>query len=146
MVAFIVRAFIIGIMIGNSFNLFAQDPDLVFMLRANPFQQIPTKKTPEMIFADSTSEIRIILSTLISFYQSYISSQDDDSCVFTKSCSVFSREAVNKYGILMGLMMTADRLLRCHPLALKYRPMDAKTRLAIDLPVENYYLKKLEHK
>ncbi len=135
------KVFIIGMMIGSSISLYAQDSDLVFMLKSNDSLQSLQKKTVRIESANYASEIRAFFSALISFYQSYISTQDEDSCSFTKSCSSFSREAVGKYGSLAGLLMTADRLLRCHPLALKYRPVDLKSRLVVDLPVDNYYLK-----
>lgn len=37
-------------------------------------------------------------------------------CRFTPSCSHYSREAIEKYGVSKGLYLSARRLLRCHPL------------------------------
>ena len=56
-------------------------------------------------------------------YQKYISPQLGQKCNFEPSCSHYSVKAIRKYGIVKGLMMTTDRLMRCHYCAgLYYRP------------------------
>ncbi len=37
------------------------------------------------------------------------------TCRFTPTCSIYSHEAVNKYGVIHGGKLTATRLLHCHP-------------------------------
>jgi len=49
-------------------------------------------------------------------YQEILSSQDGNSCQFRPSCSHYGAEAVKKYQLL-GIFMTADRLIRCNPYA-----------------------------
>jgi uncharacterized protein len=39
------------------------------------------------------------------------------SCRFTPTCSAYGREAVLRYGSPRGFLMTAGRILRCHPWA-----------------------------
>lgn len=39
------------------------------------------------------------------------------ACRFYPSCSVYMKEAVEKYGILRGMFMGFKRLMRCHPFA-----------------------------
>jgi uncharacterized protein len=39
------------------------------------------------------------------------------SCRYTPSCSLFALQAIEKYGVLRGILMGALRLLRCHPFA-----------------------------
>jgi len=56
------------------------------------------------------------------------------------SCSHFGMEAIQEYGILHGLLMASDRLQRCNGLSRKFYPEDPKTTLAIDFPLEAYYL------
>ncbi len=122
--------------------LFGQtDSELAFTLRFNPIRstavpavQVSGARKP------AAPEMRALLLFMIRLYQSYISSQDEDSCSYTKTCSRFSAEAVQRFGLLRGLLMTSDRLLRCHPLAPKYHPIDPASHLAIDLPVESYKL------
>ncbi|NOY64356.1 MAG: membrane protein insertion efficiency factor YidD, partial [Nitrospirae bacterium] len=31
------------------------------------------------------------------------------------TCSEYSKEAINKYGVLKGLLLTLKRILKCHP-------------------------------
>jgi len=37
------------------------------------------------------------------------------SCRFYPSCSSYSIEAIEKYGVIKGGWLTAKRILRCHP-------------------------------
>lgn len=37
------------------------------------------------------------------------------SCRFYPSCSLYGRQALEKHGFLPGLLLTASRILRCHP-------------------------------
>ncbi|MFB0516250.1 MAG: membrane protein insertion efficiency factor YidD [Candidatus Neomarinimicrobiota bacterium] len=47
------------------------------------------------------------------FYQEYISPAAGDRCLMYPSCSAYAWEAINRYGFFRGLIMTADRLMRC---------------------------------
>ncbi len=52
---------------------------------------------------------------LIDFYQKNISIFIKPSCVFYPSCSEYTKQAVEKYGILKGSYLGFLRILRCHP-------------------------------
>jgi putative membrane protein insertion efficiency factor len=52
---------------------------------------------------------------LIRFYQRFISPMFPPSCRFYPSCSEYGYEAIAKYGIITGGLMTAWRILRCNP-------------------------------
>jgi putative membrane protein insertion efficiency factor len=39
------------------------------------------------------------------------------SCRYTPSCSLYTLQAIEKYGVLRGIPMGALRVLRCHPFA-----------------------------
>ena len=39
------------------------------------------------------------------------------ACRFVPTCSQYAIEAVEKHGVLRGLLMAAWRILRCHPFA-----------------------------
>ena len=57
----------------------------------------------------------IILS--LKLYKKTLSRQDGDACNFIPSCSEFAAQALKKKGFLIGTLMSADRLTRCHPFA-----------------------------
>ena len=50
-------------------------------------------------------------------YKRWISPALPPSCRYVPTCSEYAMEAVERYGTLRGLAMTAARLLRCHPFA-----------------------------
>jgi putative membrane protein insertion efficiency factor len=52
---------------------------------------------------------------LIDFYQKHISVFIKPSCVFYPTCSEYTKQAVEKYGILRGICLGFLRILRCHP-------------------------------
>jgi putative membrane protein insertion efficiency factor len=52
---------------------------------------------------------------LIKAYRRFISPMLPPSCRFTPSCSLYTLEAIEKYGLLKGGFMGARRILRCHP-------------------------------
>ncbi|MEO0106742.1 MAG: membrane protein insertion efficiency factor YidD [candidate division WOR-3 bacterium] len=66
-------------------------------------------------YPKETNPVKIIFDTGITLYQKFISPSQGDVCNFSPSCSNFGRQAINKYGIFWGSLMTADRLMRCHP-------------------------------
>jgi putative membrane protein insertion efficiency factor len=134
--------FVLIMVVLGGLNLAGQaDSELGFMLKSNPLRKAqPPASRAATPGKPPAAEMRAVLLGMISIYQSYISTQDEDSCSYTKTCSAFSTEAIRDFGLLKGLLMTSDRLLRCHPLARRYHPADAISRLAIDLPVRAYSL------
>jgi len=53
--------------------------------------------------------------TLIKGYRRFVSPMLPSSCRFTPSCSLYTLQAVERFGLLKGCLMGARRLLRCHP-------------------------------
>jgi hypothetical protein len=53
--------------------------------------------------------------SLIQAYRRFISPLFPPACRFTPSCSLYTLQAIEKYGLLKGGFMGARRLLRCHP-------------------------------
>lgn len=37
------------------------------------------------------------------------------SCVFIPTCSQYTKEAIEKYGVFLGIFKGFRRILRCHP-------------------------------
>ncbi len=102
-----------------------------------------TEVSPRLENPESTpqaNEFKMAMTGAIRFYQAAISSQDLSVCVFQPSCSHFGMDAIRHYGPIHGLLMTSDRLLRCHSYGKVYYPYDFKHDKALDLPLENFYL------
>jgi uncharacterized protein len=53
--------------------------------------------------------------TLIKAYRQFVSPMLPPSCRFTPSCSLYTLQAVERYGLIRGSLMGARRVLRCHP-------------------------------
>ena len=53
---------------------------------------------------------------LIKLYQFFISPLLGVNCRFYPTCSVYSIEALNKYGFFKGFVLSSKRILSCHPL------------------------------
>jgi putative membrane protein insertion efficiency factor len=64
--------------------------------------------------AQESSPVRMAMLDAIHFYRSIISPTQGARCGFYPSCSAFGLHAVQHYGPLQGIMMTADRLTRCN--------------------------------
>ncbi|MGH7249447.1 MAG: membrane protein insertion efficiency factor YidD [Minisyncoccia bacterium] len=62
---------------------------------------------------------------IINFYQKFLSPAKkylaylgffkNANCVFYPTCSEYTKQAINKYGIVKGLRLSVWRVLRCHP-------------------------------
>lgn len=70
-------------------------------------------------------KIRDLFIHIISLYQKTISPDTGflrkvglikkPVCVFYPSCSEYTKEAINKYGVFKGFYLGFRRILRCHP-------------------------------
>ncbi|MFA6533165.1 MAG: membrane protein insertion efficiency factor YidD [Patescibacteria group bacterium] len=60
-------------------------------------------------------KLKTYLLKLISFYQKNIFIFKKPSCVFYPTCSEYTKQAINKYGILKGTCLGFLRIFRCHP-------------------------------
>lgn len=61
---------------------------------------------------------------LLVFYQRYLSfdtgigkyfSLGGSACCYSPTCSEYTKQAIQKYGILKGVSLGARRILSCHP-------------------------------
>ena len=68
--------------------------------------------------------VQKLVLKLIGFYQKHLSLDQgwaralfltDRACRFTPTCSQYTYEAVDKYGVGKGLWLGLKRVLRCHP-------------------------------
>ena len=86
-------------------------------------------------FNGGKNEATFVLTGLFIFYKSFISSQDGGSCTFTPSCSEYGLMAVEKKGVVLGMLATFDRLTRCNGLSPGQYKVDLNKKLLID-PVD----------
>jgi len=54
---------------------------------------------------------------LIQLYRWYLSPMLPPTCRYTPSCSLYTVQAIEKYGVLRGVFMGIFRILRCQPFA-----------------------------
>lgn len=59
--------------------------------------------------------VRRVLLGLIRLYQLTLSPWIGRTCRFEPTCSHYSAEALERFGVRRGLWLTAKRLGRCHP-------------------------------
>jgi putative membrane protein insertion efficiency factor len=51
----------------------------------------------------------------IRVYRKYISPMLPDSCIYTPTCSAYTYQAIEKYGVAKGIWLGTKRICRCHP-------------------------------
>ncbi len=58
-----------------------------------------------------------LILTLIRFYKKHLSLDEHGIkvCRYTPTCSEYTYQAVEKYGVLKGSVMGIKRILRCNP-------------------------------
>lgn len=56
-----------------------------------------------------------IVLAIIRFYQRFVSPGLGSNCRFYPTCSAYTYQAIEKYGVLRGGWMGARRILRCNP-------------------------------
>lgn len=61
-----------------------------------------------------TSWPRAVVAVLIRVYQ-VAASPFPSPCRYHPTCSMYTLEAVQKYGVLRGCWLGTRRILRCHP-------------------------------
>ena len=61
-----------------------------------------------------TSPVKLAMQGTIRAYQLAVSRINPERCGFRPSCSAFGSMAIKEYGAATGILMTADRLMRCN--------------------------------
>ncbi len=75
-------------------------------------------ETPRYIqqSAKPKNELEFLMASGFNIYKTFISSQDNPSCVFYPSCSEYTVQSLQHYGLFAGTLRSFDRLSRCHRL------------------------------
>lgn len=63
--------------------------------------------------------VRVALLAL-RFYKTYLSFLFAGNCRFDPTCSHYTYQAIERFGVLRGVWLGLKRLLRCHPLSRKF--------------------------
>jgi len=61
--------------------------------------------------------VRHIILIPIYVYRYAVSPLIPSRCIYVPTCSAYMLEAVEKHGVMCGMMLGIKRLLRCHPCA-----------------------------
>ena len=57
-----------------------------------------------------------ILVFLIKCYKKWISPLLPSACRFEPTCSIYAMQAIERFGVIRGLLLAIWRILRCNPL------------------------------
>jgi hypothetical protein len=60
---------------------------------------------------------RLASLALIDFYRRWVSPLVPPACRYLPSCSEYGAAAIDRHGLLKGVLLTVARVLRCHPFA-----------------------------
>ena len=102
------------------------------------------KHKAEYLFKGSSfivkyNPVSLIFGGMMFLYQSTISPQFSAGCLYSPSCSNFSKKAISEFGLVKGLCLSADRLTRCSKLGLmeisefRFDPETGKVRENMDM-------------
>ncbi len=83
--------------------------------------------------------VALTLGGMMYVYQRFISPQLPSECLYHTSCSSFSISLISEYGLVRGVVATADRLMRCNRVAaldihpLNLHPQSGKVNEGVEL-------------
>ncbi len=138
---FILFVFFCSFCLSTTIPAFANEAtDLTFIRKYNPIT-VPKQRAVVRFNPQESSELKLAATGLIRLYQKFISTQDGPSCNFVPTCSHFGMACVQEYGVIRGIFLTADRLLRCNGSQSRHYHKDETTGKYID-PVSDYATQK----
>ena len=83
--------------------------------------------------------VSLALGLAMYSYQHVISPQFSAGCLYSPSCSEFSKAVIRDQGLVLGILFSADRLTRCNRMAAEdikksyYDPKDHKVHESVDI-------------
>lgn len=78
-----------------------------------PWEALKSQKKVKKVGYE-TSLPKIIFLKSYKVFSKYISPLDGSRCAFRPTCARYSFEAIQKYGAFKGIVMAAERVMRCH--------------------------------
>ncbi|MCG9126684.1 membrane protein insertion efficiency factor YidD [Candidatus Poribacteria bacterium] len=113
-----------------------ENEDLLYIQQTNPIVTAESDLVNRFNLRE-TSELKFAATGFIRLYQKFISSQDGPTCQFTPTCSRFGMACIQKYGMLRGILLAADRLIRCNGQQSHFYSIDLKMNKYTD-PITDY--------
>jgi len=96
------------------------------------------ERVGRMRLPEKTRSVDLPVRWAIRFFQKVVSPVDGPSCEFTPSCSSYGIQAVRKHGLLLGIGMTTERIVRNH------QPDNPLRYPVVERQGEFYYLDPVE--
>lgn len=103
----VIKKIIFTLFCFSFYCFFAQNSSLLTLKREKLQNELTTMKTDAVV-----KKKRGIGNALLNVYQKHISVLISAECLYSLSCSRYSREALNKYGFFPGILLSADRITR----------------------------------
>ncbi len=110
--------------------------DLLYIRQTNPILKENFEKE-KSINLTKTSELKLVATGMIRLYQKFISSQDGPTCQFAPTCSHFGMACIHEYGMFRGILLAADRLIRCNGQQSNFYQLDFTMNKYLD-PITDY--------
>ena len=79
--------------------------------RRRPLSTVVVKTYLPRKAGDPSGAGTSVFQGLLGFYRNVISPVDGNRCVMAPTCSLYSHQAIQEHGVIMGIFLTADRLL-----------------------------------
>ena len=95
----------------NAYSQVGDDLKLILKYNAFAASDLKQEEKETILIPSNLNELAI---SGLSLYQYFISSQDAPSCIYTPSCSKFAKLSIYHFGLIKGVLLTSDRLQRCH--------------------------------
>ena len=145
----ITRRSVYLIVLSLGISSYAQHIDFMYdleIIKTKLSEKVPDPYRRPYIYKDEASVLKRINPVNILFggalfvYQNVLSKQISTGCLYTPSCSEFSKDAIREYGLVKGIILSDDRVHRCNGFTagdLKNNKRDPMTNRYPD-PVSRY--------
>jgi uncharacterized protein len=110
---------------------------LAFILSYNPIGGSQHTNETKGTEFDVSNETVLFPMLFIRGYQLFFSPQTPPSCNFYPSCSQYGLLSIKEYGLILGILLTSDRLQRCNGRNREFYERDPQTGRLFDPPERN---------
>ncbi len=59
--------------------------------------------------------MKTLALAMIRFYKRFLSPMLPSACIYEPTCSVYTYQAIERYGVIRGSWLGMKRISRCHP-------------------------------